>query len=74
MPLKQHQVDVMEDSSRNKNSALNCCSDSPSLAVRCNWDIETESIRRSAGRLRQMITLSERLQQSTWQTAMPAVL
>jgi hypothetical protein len=74
MNLMQHQGAVIEDSSRNKNSALNGCSDLPSLAVRCNGDIETESIRRSAGRLRQMITLSERLQQSTWQTAMPAVL
>jgi hypothetical protein len=53
MPLKQHQVDVIEDSSRNKNSALDCCSDLLSLAVRCNGDIETESIRRSASQLDQ---------------------
>jgi hypothetical protein len=48
MPLKQPQVDVIEDSSRNKNSALNGCSDLLSLAVCCNGDIETKSIRRSA--------------------------
>jgi hypothetical protein len=54
MNLMQHQGAVIEDSSRNKNSALNGCSDLPSLAVCCKGDIEIESIRHSASRLCQI--------------------